>query len=157
MLSENIIKDIHSLILADRPQDKGKYRRIPVTITGAIHEPPQPYIIPKLIEDVIGIMKKLGTSNIIERVSIFHLEFEAIHPFIDGNSRTGRLILNFELMKKGYPPINIKFKDRKEYYDCFTDYHLNNKDPSMLIGKVKMYVKKELKKYISILETTKNI
>ncbi len=60
-------------------------------------------------------------------------------------------------MKEAYPPINIKFKDRKKYYDCFTDYHLNNKNPFMLIEIVKRYVKEELEKYTSILETAKNI
>lgn len=158
VLSESIIKDIHSLVLMDRQQDKGRYRRIPITITGAIHEPPQPYIIQKLMEDIIlKYNEEIRDLHIIEKASIFHLEFESIHPFIDGNGRTGRLILNLELMKEGYPPINIKFKDRKKYYDCFTDYHLNNKNPFMLIEIVKRYVKEELEKYTSILETAKNI
>ncbi len=51
--------------------------------------------------------------NPIERIARFHLEFEGIHPFIDGNGRTGRLILNLDLIRNGYPPINIKFADRK--------------------------------------------
>ena len=56
-------------------------------------------------------------EHIVEKMVLFHLKFESIHPFIHGNGRTGRLILNLELMKEGYPPINIKFKDRKKYYD----------------------------------------
>ncbi len=55
-------------------------------------------------------------------------------------------------MKEGYLPINIKFKDRRKYYDCFSDYHLKNNDPSMLIDMVTGYVEEELKKYISVLE-----
>ncbi len=60
--------------------------------------------------------------HIVERVAIFHLQFESIHPFIDGNGRTGRLIMNLQLIKEGLPAINIKFADRKKYYDAFDEY-----------------------------------
>lgn len=157
-ISEKIIKDIHSLVLMDKPQDKGIYRRIPVAILGAVHQPPQPYIVPKLMEDLMYEYKEdMKDKHIIEKVSLFHLKFEEIHPFIDGNGRSGRLILNLELMKEGYPPINIKFKDRRKYYDCFTDYHLNNCDPSMFVNMVMQYVEEELERYISILEVANNI
>lgn len=151
-ISEKTIKDIHILVLMDKPQDRGRYRRIPVTIIGAVHEPPQPYIVPKLMEDLIyEYIEVMEGLHIIEKISLFHLKFEGIHPFIDGNGRTGRLLLNLELMKEGYPPINIKFQDRKKYYGCFTDYHLK-KDPGMLVNMVKRYVEEELERYISILK-----
>ncbi|TAH63663.1 MAG: Fic family protein [Gottschalkiaceae bacterium] len=156
-ISEKVIKDIHTLVLMDKPQHRGIYRRIPVTILGAVHEPPQPYLVPVLMEQLINEynneMKNLHT---IERVSLFHLKFEGIHPFIDGNGRTGRLLLNLELMKEGYPPINIKFKDRRKYYDCFSDYHTKNGDPSMLTSMMAKYVEEELEKYISVLEIANN-
>ncbi|ABW19461.1 Fic family protein [Alkaliphilus oremlandii] len=152
-LSENAIKDIHTLVLMDKPQQRGMYRRIPVTILGAVHEPPQPYLVPVLMEQLLREYKEeMKDKHIIEKVALFHLKFEGVHPFIDGNGRTGRLILNLELMKEGYPPINIKFQDRKKYYDCFSDYHLKNGDPSMLTTMVANYVEEELEKYISVLE-----
>ena len=152
-LSENIIKDIHSIVLMDKPQDRGKYRRIPVTILGTAHEPPGPYLVPILMEQLISeYNEKMKDKHIIEKVALFHLQFETIHPFIDGNGRTGRLIMNFELMKEGYPPINIKFKDRKRYYNCFRNFHLNNSNPQMLIEMIKEYVEEELERYISVLE-----
>lgn len=55
----------------------------------------------------------------IERAALFHLKFEGIPPFVDGNGRTGRLILNLMLMQAGYPPINVKYSDRKRYYEVF--------------------------------------
>lgn len=152
-LSEKVIKDIHSLVLMDKPQDRGRYRRIPVTILGAVHEPAQPYLVPVLMEQLINeYNQEMKYKHIIEKISLFHLKFEAIHPFIDGNGRTGRLLLNLELMKEGYPPINIKFKDRRKYYDCFSDYHLKNGNSNMLINMVTKYVEEELEKYNSVLE-----
>ena len=90
--------------------------------------------------------------HIIERVALFHLKFETIHPFIDGNGRVGRLILNFDLMKEGYPPVNIKFTDRDMYYDCFNHYRENNNDHSKMTGLISGYVAYELKRYIEIAE-----
>lgn len=157
-LSEKIIKDIHTLVLMDKPKDKGVYRRIPVRILGSVHEPPQPYIVPKLMEQLMEEYKaQSDNTHIVEKISLFHLQFEAIHPFIDGNGRTGRLILNLELMKQGYPPINIKFKDRRKYYDCFTNYHQNNFSPKMLTEMVTIYLEEELEKYISVLEMAENL
>ena len=158
ILSEKIIKDIHSIVLMDKPQDKGRYRRIPVTISGAIHEPPQPYLVPVLMGQLMQEYEKnIENKHLIERIAMFHLQFEFIHPFIDGNGRTGRLIINLELMKEGYPPINIKFKDRRKYYDCFTDYHKNESNPIMLTKMLTGYVEEELQRYILILETANNI
>ncbi|SDH78157.1 Fic family protein [Desulfosporosinus hippei] len=149
LLSEKVIKDIHSLVLMDNRADRGIYRRVPVTIMGAVHTPPQPYLLPTRMEQLI--IKYQGCfSHVVERVSQFHLEFEAIHPFIDGNGRTGRLLLNLELMKEGYPPINIKFSDRKRYYDCFTSYHINGEDPSEMVSLVREYLEEELLRYIEI-------
>jgi Fic family protein len=122
-LSERDIKDIHSLVLAHDKDNAGLYRRIPVTISGSSVTPPQPYLVPKQMETLIADYKELlSARNIIEAVSEFHLRFEIIHPFIDGNGRTGRLILNLELIKSGLLPVNIKYEDIDKYYQCFDDY-----------------------------------
>ena len=120
--SERIIKEIHSLVLMDRPEDKGVYRRIPVRIMGAYHEPPQPYLVAPQMEQLVAEFAKTKLHP-IKAAALFHLKFEGIHPFIDGNGRTGRLILNFMLMQNGYPPINVKFADRKRYYEAFDSYY----------------------------------
>ena len=104
-VSERVIKEIHSLVLMNQPQDKGVYRRVPVTIMGATFEPVQPYMVPVRMEQLLAQYHENENSmHLIERVAWFHLEFEAIHPFIDGNGRTGRILVNLELMKAGNPP-----------------------------------------------------
>ena len=70
--------------------------------------------------------------SLLEKLTLFNLKFETIHPFIDGNGRTGRLILNLELMKNGYVPINIKNKDKRRYYDAFKAYNESNNYELML-------------------------
>jgi Fic family protein len=150
-LSEKIIKDIHSLLLMDRPQDRGTYRRLPVRILGAKVEPPQPYLVPIKMEE---LMRNYGSRenklHEIEKIAMFHLDFEGVHPFIDGNGRTGRLVMNLEIMKNGYPPINFKFTDRKKYYECFHVYS-EESDASKMILMVSEYIEEELDRYLSIL------
>ena len=148
--SEKIIKEIHSLILADKQEDRGVYRRIPVRISGALHEPPQPYMISPLMEKLIVEYKNMQDLHTIERAALFHLKFESIHPFIDGNGRCGRFLLNFDLIKNGYPNINIKFTDRQKYYDCFIDYHMHN-SRSQMTNLIAVYVEEMLDKYLDIL------
>ena len=152
-ISEKVIKDIHSLVLMDQPQDKGVYRRIPVKIMGAVHEPVQPYMVPVRMEQLLSeYHDDSRISHMVERVAWFHLEFEAIHPFIDGNGRAGRMLVNLELMKAGFPPISIKFADRRRYYDCFTEYHQTGSTKVMteLFGS---YLEQELERYLFIIKT----
>ena len=145
--SEFIIKQIHTLVLMDRPEDRGTYRRIPVRIMGAYHEPPAPVLVPELMEKLVEEFdnKKLHP---IESAALFHLKFEGVHPFVDGNGRTGRLMLNLFLMQKGYPPINVKFSDRRRYYDCFDSYYRDG-DASPMVEMVAEYVEERLIKQLT--------
>lgn len=154
-LSESVIKNIHSLVLMDQPEDKGVFRRIPVRIMGAYTEPVQPYLIePKITELLAVNEERRETMNPIERIARFHLEFEGIHPFIDGNGRTGRLIMNLDLIRCGYPPINVKFTDRKKYYDAF-DAYFRDGDAGAMIDLVAGYVNERLDAYLEILSSKK--
>ena len=151
-LSETIIKNIHSLVLLNRPEDKGTFRRIPVTISGSYTEPVQPYMIePKMTELITNNEKRKKNMHTIERIARFHLEFEGIHPFIDGNGRTGRLLLNLDLIQNGYPAINVKFTDRKKYYAAFDEFYRNN-NAEMMITLVADYVIERLEQYLEILD-----
>ena len=148
-LSESIIKQIHYLVLADKPQDRGVYRRVPVTIAGARHTPIQPYLIEPKIQELLEWYKS-SDMDFLTKLAKFHIEFESIHPFIDGNGRTGRLLVNLELMKLGYPPIDIKYTDRMAYYDAFDTYHLKG-DLSPMVKLFGRYLYERLNKFIEIL------
>ena len=149
-LSESIIKQIHYLVLADKKEDRGIYRRIPVRIMGAKHEPVQPYLIQPKMEQLLASYST-STEHIISLLARFHIEFETIHPFIDGNGRTGRLLVNLELMKAGYPPIDIKFSDRTAYYNAFDEYHIKH-NPAAMEKLFAGYVNTRLDSYLAMLE-----
>jgi len=122
MISERLVKELHALVLADQPQDRGVYRRMPVMITGAVHTPPQPYLVVPQMEAWVRDLNATHLHPLVA-AALFHIRFEAIHPFIDGNGRTGRLLANFILMRSGYLPISIKYENRVAYYESFTTYH----------------------------------
>ena len=149
-LSERIIKQIHFLVLVGNKDDRGVYRKVPVRIMGAKHEPVQPYMIEPKMEELLKKFME-GKEHIITKLARFHIEFEGIHPFIDGNGRTGRLLVNLELMKAGYPPIDIKFTDRIEYYKAFDEYHENH-NLSAMEYLFASYVNSRLDMYLKILE-----
>lgn len=151
-LTERTIKEIHALVLMNDAQNKGRYRSVPVQILGALHTPPQPYLISVQMETLLADYTEWKThEHIIDAVAKFHLCFEGIHPFIDGNGRTGRLILNLELIKAGLLPVNIKFADRRKYYECFDLYHSEG-SIKPLAELIAGYEVEELERHIAILE-----
>ena len=149
-ISEKVIKDIHYLVLVDKKEDRGIYRRIPVRIMGAAHELVQPYLIIPKMEELLE-QHKNSNEDIVTKLARFHIEFEDIHPFIDGNGRTGRLLVNLELMKAGYPPIDIKFNDRLKYYEAFDEYHVKH-NISAMADMFARYLNQRLDLYLSILD-----
>ncbi|MDR1379514.1 MAG: Fic family protein [Synergistaceae bacterium] len=148
-LTERAIRKLHSLVLVNDAKNKGTYRSVAVMIIGASHTPPPHYLIPEQMKTLLEEYKTMKqTKHIIEAAAEFHLRFEGIHPFIDGNGRTGRLILNLELMKAGFLSVDIKFTDRRKYYDCFESYCSINQTPNTLTRLLLAYEEEELSKYI---------
>ena len=155
-LTEYIIKQIHYLVLGNNnKEDREVYRSIPVKIMGAYHEPVQPYLVKPRMESLL-LDYMSSKDHIVTKIAKFHIEFESIHPFIDGNGRTGRLLVNLELMKYGLPPIDIKFKDRLKYYNAFDEYHKNN-NLNAMVKIFASYINESLDKYLSILEIKENL
>lgn len=118
-LSEWQVKNIHSLVLKGIDNEEaGRYRRENVVISGASTTPPDFLHLGEEMQQLIAWYQQADQLHPIARAAELHTRFVKIHPFIDGNGRTGRLLLNFDLMKLGYPPAVIRKEDRLAYYDA---------------------------------------
>ena len=124
-LSEWQIKQIHALVLKKIDQaNAGLYRKENVLISGAKHTPPDYIHVPDEMKNLLTrYQEEWKDLHPLERASLLHIEFVKIHPFVDGNGRTSRLLQNFELMKEGFPPIVIKKEKRLEYYEALDKAH----------------------------------
>lgn len=113
-LSAEHIKKIAILINKNIDEIDG-YRKEKVFIRGAEHVPPEAAYVPQLIQELLYDYRKTATKDIFYKLAELHIRFERIHPFKDGNGRTGRVLISKELMKNGYPPFIIPFEDRAKY------------------------------------------
>ena len=123
-ISRQFILKIHRILTNSvLPDDRsGKFRKVQVIITGAEIIPPKPEFVEKEIEQLIKWYNKHKRKyHPIILASYFHTAFEGIHPFVDFNGRTGRLLLNFILMKRGYPVVDVKYRDRLKYYEALEE------------------------------------
>jgi Fic family protein len=126
-LSEYDIKSVHYLILKEIDStNAGKYRHENVFISGAKHVPPIYMNVPYEMQKMIEKYQSWKDLHPVVRACYLHGEFVKIHPFIDGNGRTARLLLNFELIQSGYPPVVIKTENRADYYDALDKAHTTN-------------------------------
>lgn len=152
-LSEYSIKQIHSLILKNiDDENKGKYRTTNVIISGAEHKPPQSFEVQSKMQEFIKKYNENITKlHPIELASFVHIEFVKIHPFIDGNGRTSRLLMNLELIKAGFPPVVIELEDRLEYYKALDIAHTEN-DYKPFLELMKKVVEKSFEPYFYILD-----
>ncbi len=150
-LSEWQIKNVHRLVLKGIDDDyAGVYRDQQFFISGATHVPPAPYLIQEQIEQMMRWYQSDAKSlHPVERGAMLHAVFVGIHPFIDGNGRTARLLLNLELMKDGFPPVVIKVANRLEYYDALDKAH-TSKDYHDFIQLVVTEVEDSLNLYLSV-------
>lgn len=123
-MNEWNIKNIHQLVLKGIDNDNaGKYRNENVKIKGAAHIPPDYLIVPELMEKLMLNYVEWDKYHPIIKASLLHGELVKIHPFVDGNGRTSRLVMNLSLMNSGYLPVIIKKDKRLEYYNALGKAH----------------------------------
>lgn len=124
-INEWNIRNIHGIILKEIDRENaGAYRKENVKIKGAIHVPPDYLKINEQMERLLFNYNNWNNYHPIIKASLLHGELVKIHPFIDGNGRVSRLVMNLSLMKNGYLPIVIKKEDRLEYYNTLDNAHI---------------------------------
>jgi len=147
-LNENIIKDIHS-ILMENIMIGGIYRNVDVYISGAEHTPPSPNEMYTQIKAFYMDLVDKTFESPIECAAWTHAEFVRIHPFIDGNGRASRLIMNYQLMANGFLPISIKKDSRLEYFNALEAYAVKN-DLALFENMIANLEEEQLDKYLSM-------
>ncbi len=127
-LDLNFILKLHDLLMHNiLRENSGVLRKVQVYVRGAKFMPPPALEVRKRLAELLRwYYKNKNKYHPIILASYFHTEFEEIHPFIDGNGRVGRLLLNFILVKSKFPPIDIKNSKKKEYYDALELAHDGN-------------------------------
>ena len=122
-LKEELILQIHQILMggiddpiAGRYRSKGEYVRV------GTHIAPAPEQVERMMENLLIDYVSDMDSYFLDKIAQFHLDFESIHPFCDGNGRLGRVIINFQLLQLGLPRIIIRNSEKERYYQAFRDY-----------------------------------
>lgn len=144
-LTEQFIKKINETINQDI-KNTTSYRKVPVFIRGSEHIPPSPEQINSLMMYFVYNYNNDNNEDIFYKIADFHIQFESIHPFEDGNGRTGRLLINFELLKHDMPPVVIPMEERVNYFE-----YLRSKDIEGLADFLRKLSQEESKRLNSIM------
>ncbi len=137
-LNLKMVLFLHGMLITNIRDDiAGRFRNNDEWVRVANHIACDPKQIIGKLEDMLIKYNSSVNESIIKRIAVFHLSFEHIHPFVDGNGRIGRVLNNYLLIREGYVPINIKFIDRTLYYDAFEQFDRNNSISIMaeIVGK----------------------
>jgi Fic family protein len=157
-ISERTIKEIHALVLHGiNRENAGRYRSVPVMISGSTHVPPQPYLLEKQMEDFIIKFREMEAEKVhpVLIAAFLHDELVRIHPFIDGNGRTSRLLMNLYLLRNGFTLVALKGNNEEKisYYKALEASHTENNplDFQKVVAQAEIT---SLKRYLSVLGET---
>lgn len=157
-ISERTIKEIHALVLHGiNRENAGRYRSVPVMISGSTHVPPQPYLLEKQMEDFIIKFREMEAEKVhpVLIAAFLHDELVRIHPFIDGNGRTSRLLMNLYLLRNGFTLVALKGNNEEKisYYKALEASQTENNplDFQKVVAQAEIT---SLKRYLSVLGET---
>ncbi len=142
------VRQLHALVLTKiDDENAGQYRSVPVRIVGAAHEPPPSWELPAQMNDwAAWVQAQEDAMEPVTLAALAHHKLVAIHPFIDGNGRTARLIMNLILLRAGYPPAIIARVNRQQYYRVLAQADSGNSEP--LVNFVGRAVERSLTLYL---------
>jgi len=151
-LTTRLIREIHGLILRGvDDRNAGVWRRENVVISGAIHRPPEFLHVADLMEQLVEEFHRLKDSlGDVELSAWLHSHLARIHPFVDGNGRTARLLMNLFLLQRGWPPVIIRQQDRLRYYEALDRHHTTGQMDDFL-DLVEERMEESLLRYLDIM------
>ena len=150
-LSKSLILLIHQMLIGGIDDNiAGRFRQKDEYVRVGTHVAPAPENVDRLIENILIEYSSDHISYFIDRIAKFHLEFERIHPFCDGNGRIGRVISNFQLLRLGFPRIIIRDKEKANYYAAFHEYQ-SSKNPKLMEKVIALALVESLHKRVTYL------
>ncbi len=136
-MDKNLILLLHKMLISNIKEDiAGRFRRQHEHVRVGTYIAPAPEQIEAMVDALLLEYSSRQAEYLLEKISRFHLEFESIHPFCDGNGRIGRVLINYQLMQLGFPPIIIRDKEKAVYYKSFGEYRNSNKKKTSIMDKV---------------------
>ena len=145
-LTEDELKDLHQILMEGFNIPGGLYRNVDISVKGSNHTPPSYVKVYDRMEKYINFIAEGPKDDVLEYISYCHLQLAKIHPFLDGNGRLARLVLNYELMSNGFAPVIITADERDKYHNALEKFKVEKE-----IIPFKDYLKelelKSIKKY----------
>lgn len=149
-LDENTVKDIHALLM-ENILPGGIYRNVEVRISGAQHKPPAPSEMYRQVKGFYADLPYKAEMNAMELAAWTHAEFVKIHPFVDGNGRTSRMIMNYQLMAAGFLPVSIAKENRLPYFEALEAYAVGG-DLKPFAEMIASLEEQRLEEYLGIMQ-----
>lgn len=136
-IDKELILLLHKMLISNINEDiAGRFRKQYEYVRVGTYIAPAPEHVEAMMDAVLLEYSSRHTEYFLEKIAKFHLEFEYIHPFCDGNGRIGRVLINYQLMQLGFPPIIIRDKEKALYYKSFGEYRNSNKKKTAIMEKV---------------------
>jgi Fic family protein len=136
-IDKEFILLLHKMLISNINDDiAGRFRDMNEFVRVGTHLAPNPDQVESMISILLLEYSSDKSKYFLEKISDFHLEFETIHPFCDGNGRIGRVLVNYQLMQLGFPPVIIRDKEKFIYYDSFKEYRASNKKKTSSMNRV---------------------
>lgn len=139
-MTENHLKDLHQLLMDNISNIGGLYRNVDISINGSNHTPPSHIKVYDRMKKYTDYVLAGPQGDIFEYIAYCHLQLAKVHPFLDGNGRLARIILNYHLLSNNLMPVYVKYEERKHYFSLLETFKVN----------------KDIKPFIEFLKTLEN-